>query len=95
MAIPAELKVDALDEFEVRALRACYAGEATPHEQKLVLKVIISKFTRVHDLLYIPGDTHASTFIQGRAFVGANILKILKLPIGALIQEGATTDEKL
>jgi hypothetical protein len=87
--IPKELTVKEMTAQEVRAIRAVYAGEATPYEQKLTLKLIVNNFSRAHDVLYIPGDTHASTFIQGRAFVGAQLLKTLKLPIGALIDEEA------
>jgi hypothetical protein len=89
---PRELSTKDLTDAEIRAMRSVYAGEGTAYEQKLTLKIIINNFSRVHDVLYIPGDTHASTFLQGRAFVGANILKILTLPIGALIEEEAGTD---
>ncbi len=85
MKIPTELEVSpALDQDDARALRALQRGDATPEQQGLALHVIVNKFCRTHDLQYIPGDTHASAFLSGRAFPGAQILKALNLPIAKL-----------
>lgn len=85
MSTPQELYVESLTEEEIGAIKAQYAGEADAYQQRLLLRVVINKFSRAQDLLYIPGDTHATAFINGRAFVGATLLKHLKLPVGALI----------
>jgi len=72
---------------EIEAIKALGKGEADAHQQGLVLKAIINDFSRSHDLCYIPDSHDQSTFISGRAFVGQQLLKYLKIPIGQLIQE--------
>jgi hypothetical protein len=86
-SIPVWLQCPALTETEHAALKAVYAGEATPGQQRLTLQVITNKFARSHDLLYIPGSFDGSAFMNGRAFVGQKILKYLNLPIGKLPDE--------
>ncbi|MDX1300331.1 MAG: hypothetical protein R3260_19130 [Pseudomonas sp.] len=88
MSQPQELRVAPLDKQDVQAIKALYRGDADEHQQRLALQVIVNKFSRAQDLLYIPSDTHGTTFLNGRAFVGAQILKCLNLPVGALITEG-------
>jgi hypothetical protein len=77
-----ELEVD-----EHTALRALYKGEATEHQQRLALGVIVNVFCRTHDLAYQPGSFDGTAFVNGRAYVGAKILKYLNLPVGKLQQE--------
>jgi hypothetical protein len=73
-----------LTKDEHGALRALQAGEATPYQQTQALHVIVNKFSRSHDVLFIPGSRDESSFLSGRGFVGQNILKYLKLPVGRL-----------
>ncbi len=72
---------------EQSALQAVYQGVADEHQQRLALYVIINKFSRVHDLAYVPGSFDESAFLSGRGFVGAKILKYINLPIGKLEEE--------
>lgn len=76
-----------LDKPEIEAIKALYKGEADEYQQKLCLSVIVNKFSRTHDMLYIPGSFDQSSFISGRAFVGQKILKVVNIPIGKLIKE--------
>ncbi len=79
---------------EAQAIKALAAGEATEFEQKLALAVIVNKFSRPHDVTYVPDSDSQSTFLSGRAFVGMKLLKIIKIPIGKLdINEEAEDDE--
>ena len=68
---------------EHEAIKNLSKGIATEHQQRLALKFIINSVSRAQDLLYIPGSTFDETaFLNGRAFVGQNILKLLNVPIG-------------
>lgn len=71
-----------LDKEEAAALKALGKGEAQAWEQTLALSVICNKFARPHDLTFIPNERDQSSFMSGRAFVGMEILKVLKKPIG-------------
>ncbi len=73
-----------LTKQEHAALKAVHVGEANAHQQRLTLKVIISIFSRAHDILYIPDSFDQSAFMNGRAFVGQKILKYLNIPVGTL-----------
>jgi len=82
-----------LNKLEIEALKALNKGEATEHQQKLALATICNKFSRAQDALYVPGTFDETAFLNGRAFVGQKILKIINLPIGKLINDKAETDE--
>ena len=87
-SVPISLRVPKLTRQEVRALKALWKGEATEYEQKLCLQIIVNKFARAHDLPYVPGKSDESTFLSGRAFVGKQIFRVLKLKIDQLTDEG-------
>lgn len=78
--------VEPLDNAEIYALRAVYAGDATPNQQRLALVTVANKLARSQDLLFIPGANgdRESAFLSGRAFVGQQLLKVLKLPLNQL-----------
>lgn len=80
-------RITELDRQEIESIKALGAGEATEFQQRLALKVIVNKFCRSHDLLFVPGDTHQTAFLNGRAFPGMQILKILNVPISQLTGE--------
>jgi hypothetical protein len=63
-------------------LIAVHKGEADPGQQALAIRVIVNKFARAHDLLYIQDSIGDTGILNGRAFVGQQILKHLKIPIG-------------
>ena len=84
---PIELRVADVTDDEQRALKALESGTASDYQQRLALYLITNKLSRAQDLLYIPGNTHASAFLNGRAFVGQQILKILNVPVGKLQNE--------
>ena len=78
-----------LTKQEHAAIKAVYAGNATEHQQRLCLEVIVNTFSRAHDLLIVPGSPDGTGILNGRAFVGQKILKYLNLPVGKL----KTTEE--
>lgn len=84
MSAPQAAKVRPPDKEELIALRAVYNGEANPYQQRLALYLITNVFSRAQDVLYIPGSFDQTAFLNGRAFVGQQILKYIKIPVGKL-----------
>lgn len=76
----------ALTKEEHEALKALNNGEANASQQRLSLAIIIHKFSRAHNLLYIPESFDQTSFINGRAFVGQQILKHINIPVGQLTE---------
>ncbi len=73
-----------LDVEEHAALKALSRGEATPGQQQMALYVVVNKFSRANETLYIPGSFDETAFLEGRGFVGQRILMYLKKPVGRL-----------
>ncbi len=76
--------VPELSKEQAFAVKALWAGEAEPHQQRIALHAITNCFCRTQYNLFIPGKPDETAFLAGRAFAGAQILKILKVPIGQL-----------
>lgn len=70
-----------LERNEVIAIRAVNAGEASPDQQALAMRVIVKNLSNTHDLAYVPGSPHDSAFMAGRQFVGYQILKCVTQPV--------------
>ena len=79
------LIVDGVTVQETRALKALEAGEATPEQQRRALQAIVKGFARTHDQSFVPDEpaTHTA-FLEGRRFVGNQILRHLKRPMKEL-----------
>jgi len=83
----------ALTKEEHQALTSLNKGEANEYQQRLALSVIVNKFSRAHNTLYIPDSFDQSAFLNGRAFVGHEILKHLQIPVGQLDNEVKEDEE--
>ena len=83
-------KVRKVTEAEHSALRALHNGDATEYQQRLALKYIVNSLSRAQDALYIPGSFDETSFLNGRAFVGQNILKLLNVPVGTYQDKAET-----
>jgi len=81
---PQAAKVEPLTKAEVHALRDLHKGVATERQQHVALYVIINKFSRAQDLLYIPNSFDQTAMLNGRAFVGQQILKYINIPVGKI-----------
>ena len=79
--IPNCLQVEELDKQEHIAIKNLSKGEASEYEQKLALSVIVKKFAREGDLLYVPSNPDETAFLNGRAYVGTRIKKYITLPV--------------
>ena len=77
------------DKKIVRALVNLSAGEASEHQQKIALEWIINEASRAHVPAFFPGtDGQRNTdFALGRAFVGQQIIGLLKVNLIALTGE--------
>lgn len=69
------------EKADIAAVQACAAGVGSADQQKRALEWIVHKAANTYDLHYRPGEEgrRDTDFALGRAFVGAQITKMLKL----------------
>lgn len=67
---------------DASALQALARGEATPEQQQRALNWIIHNACGTYDLDYRP-DPRDHAAVSGRRFVGLEIVKLIKLNLGA------------
>ena len=67
--------------YEHEAIKSLSKGDATEHQQQLALKYIIDGICRSDDLLFIPDSMSETGVLNGRAFVGKKLQKLIKLPL--------------
>jgi len=63
----------------VYALQALQKGEANPEQQKQALDLIITQLSAYYELSYNPTNPRDTDFAEGKRFVGAQVVKLLKL----------------
>lgn len=63
----------------VYALQALHKGEASPEQQKKALDLIITELSAYYGLSYNPNSPRDTDFAEGKRFVGAQIVKLVKL----------------
>lgn len=68
----------------VGAIQATYRGTASEHQQKTAMQWIITQAGNVGGISFRAGDSHATAFLEGRRFVGAQILSLIGMDINAL-----------
>lgn len=68
------------------AFQALQRGDATGDQQRRTLKFVITDLCRTHDLSFRPGPDgeRATTFAEGKRFVGLQIVKLLNVSLEAL-----------
>jgi hypothetical protein len=69
------------DNSIIAAIRAVQSGTANEGQQKTAWDWIVYQASAYHDLSYRPGGEdgrRASDFMEGRRFVGAQMLKLLQ-----------------
>lgn len=78
---------------DVSALQAINDGTATADQQRRGLMFIITKLSMAYDFPFRPGglDAQRETDIAlGRAFVGQQIIGLIKVNLSAMLQPSAT-----
>jgi hypothetical protein len=73
----------AYDIAEVAAFQAVARGVATGHQQQMVIQWLLYASGK-NGISYVPGDTHATAFNEGRRFLGQQIDLLLKLNTASL-----------
>lgn len=79
-------QVPELDRHELVALQMCFDENenANPEQQAIAIKAIISKIC-VYDIqCYQAGSFDETAFLNGRVFVGKEIFRQLRQPVGDL-----------
>jgi len=71
---------------DASALQALQRGEATPDQQRRALDWLITAGAGAYEFHYYPSDRDTA-FALGRAFVGQQIVKLLKLNLMSLRRE--------
>jgi hypothetical protein len=81
---PICFKTGRVTKAEVLAIKALHEGVADEYQQRLALMTIVNKFSRAHDMQFVPGAPDESNVLTGRAFVGAQVLRCVKMKVGQL-----------
>jgi hypothetical protein len=68
---------------DASALQAMQRGEATPDQQARALKWLIERAAGAYEFNYYPSDRDTA-FALGRAFVGQQVVKLLKVNVSSL-----------
>jgi len=85
---PADMPAEA-DKKVIKALHNLSIGVASDHQQKMALQWIINEASRAHNPQFRSGDDgrRNTDFALGRAFVGQQIIGLLKINLIALTGE--------
>jgi len=65
----------------MKAFQAIEDGVASDNQQKQALAWLINSVCHTYDMSYIPGDTHATAFAEGKRAVGLEIVTMLKVNV--------------
>ena len=68
---------------DASAIQALQLGTATPDQQVRALKWIIERAAGAYEFNFYPSDRETS-FALGRAFVGQQLVKLLKINVSSL-----------
>lgn len=78
---PNAIELAPIEAFEAAALKAINAGEATPEQQHQALEWIIKKACGIGMISFDPENAHATSFNEGKRFVGVQLVAILAEPM--------------
>ena len=73
------------------ALQALARGDATPEQQKRALEWTIKNAALAYDVSFQPESDRASSFAEGRRFVGLKIIELLTVSTRDLLRKQQTT----
>lgn len=71
---------------DAAAIQALSGGLASPEQQRRALDWIITAASGTYELSFQPDSEHATSFAEGRRFVGLQIVKLMKVNLGKLRQ---------
>lgn len=76
---PEAFKTEPLSNREMYAIRALEEGTADSVTQRTALSAILKKLCRTYDCHFVPESERETSFLEGRASVGQQIMKVLRL----------------
>jgi len=78
----------AYDKADAAAIQALRRGEATAGQQLRAIEFIVEVICARNDMSFRPGPEgdRDTAFAEGRRFVGNQIVKLAKLPLGKLAE---------
>jgi hypothetical protein len=76
------------DKLIAAGIKALVAGEATPHQQKTVLKWIIEEAARTYDSQYFPDSDRDTVFALGKEHVGKQCVKMANISMKVFAKAG-------
>ena len=68
-AVPPCFRYDYDPVFIPACVQAMYEGTATAHQQRALLDWIVGEAAATYQPAHVPGDSHSSAFLAGRAFL--------------------------
>lgn len=77
---------DQVDDQDIAAVKALAAGVANEGQQKMVLALIINRIAGTYDMSFRPGGPEgdrASSFAEGKRYVGNALVRLMKLTTNA------------
>lgn len=77
--IPQYLKPPEYDLVTVTAFQSLARGDADARMQRIALDWLIEKAAMTYDLSFSPDGERATSFAEGRRFVGLQVVKMTKL----------------
>lgn len=80
-----------LTKYTARSVRAFYVGEATADQQKHLFEWIVKKVANIGGASIVPGMPDVTGFLEGRRYVGRQIVDALESKIDNLPEK--VTDE--
>lgn len=86
--IPAYIRPPEYDVAIVSAFQSLQRGDASAHLQRIALQWLIEKAAMTYDLSFSPDGERATSFAEGRRFVGLQVVKMMKLDVEKLKKEG-------
>lgn len=69
------------DEAVIHAAKHVAMGSANENQQRLFMDWLIKEAAHTYDLSYRPNDIGATSFAEGRRFVGLQIVKLLNMEL--------------
>lgn len=77
---------------DASALQALQTGTADAGQQRRALDWIINQAAATYEMPYRPESARDTDFMLGRVFVGQQIVKMLKLAVGAMRRREPNAD---
>jgi hypothetical protein len=74
------------DEFVTASARALFEGKASEPQQKRIVEWLLFEVCGIRDLSYRPDSDRDTVFAEGKRFVGLQLVKMTKIPPGAVAE---------